>query len=108
MQRFVAKAESAKMHRDHHLRAQLTKRLQGLLGIHVHIPFRGRFIGTDRQQSELDVGALSDLFESIKISGVSTVKNRPSRVLDEKASESSVAIVENSRSPVARRSEGYL
>ena len=108
MQRFVAKAESAKMHRDHHLRAQLTKRLQGLLGIHVHIPFRGRFIGTDRQQSELDVGALSDLFESIKISGVSTVKNRPSRVLDEKASESSVTIVQNSCSPVASRGEGYF
>ena len=96
------------MHRDHRLRAQLTKRLQGLLGIHVHIPFRGRFIGTDRQQSELDVDALSDLFESIKISGVSTVKNRPSRVLDEKTSESSVTIVQNSCSPVASRGEGYF
>jgi len=108
MQRFVAKAESAKMHRNHHLGAQLTKGLQGLLGIHVHIPFRGRFVGADGKQGQLDVGALSDLFESIKVSGVATVKNRPSGVLDEKTSESSVTIVQNSCSPVASRGEGYF
>ena len=108
MQGFVAKAESAKMHGDHHFGPQLPKCLQGFLGIHVDIPFRGRFIGADGKQSQLDVGALADLFESLKKSGVATVKNRPSRVFDEKASESPVAIVQNSRSPVTRGGERYL
>ena len=108
MQRFVAKAESAKMHGDHHLGAQLSKRLQSLLGIHVNIPFRGRFIGADGKQGQLDVGALTDLFKSVKVSGVATVKDRPSRILDEKTAKSSVTIVQNSRSPVASRGEGYF
>lgn len=108
MQGFVAKAESAKMHGDHHLGAQLPKCLQGLLGIHVDIPFRGRFIGADGKQGQLDVGALTDLFKSVKVGGVATVKDRPSRILDEKTSEASVAIVQNSRSPVTRRGERYL
>jgi hypothetical protein len=108
MQRFVAKAESAKVHWNHHLRAQLTKSLQGLLRIHMHIPFRGRFIGTDGKQSQLNVRTLADLFESLKVSGVAAVKNRPSCVFDKKAAESSMAIVENSRSPMTRGGEGDL
>jgi hypothetical protein len=108
MQGFVAKAESAKMHGDHHLGAQLSKRLQSLLGIHVNIPFRGRFIGADGKQGQLDVGALTDLFKSVKVSGVATVKDRPSRILDEKTAKSSVAIVQNSRPPVTRRGQRYL
>jgi hypothetical protein len=108
MQGFVAKAKGAKMHRDHHLRAQLTKRLQGLFGIHVYIPFGGRFVGADGKQSQFDFSALSDLFESVKVSGVATVKDRPSGVFNEETSESPVAIVQNSRSPVTRRGERDL
>ncbi len=108
MQGFVAKAESAKMHGDHHLRAEFTKRLQGLFGIHVHIPFRRRFIGADRKQGQLDLGAFSDFFESVKVSGVATVEDRPSGVFNEKTSEPPVAIVQNARPPVPRGGERDL
>lgn len=108
VKRFVAKAESSKMHRNHHLGPKLAKRLQGLLGIHVNVALSGRLISADGEQGEFDVGALADLLEAFKVGGVAAVKYRASRVFDEKAAESSVAIVKDSCSPVSCRGEGDL
>ncbi len=108
MQRLVAKAEGPKMHRDHHFGAELTERLEGLFGIHVDVALGRRFVGADGKQGKFDLGALADFLEAVKIGGVAAMENGASGVLDEEASESSVAVVEDSRSPVPGRGQGDL
>jgi len=108
VQWLVAEAECSKMHRNHHLGAKLAKRLESLLGVHVDVAFCWRLICADGKQREFDVGTLSDLLKSLKVCGVAAVEYGASGVFDEKTAESSVAVVENSSTPVARRSKGDL
>jgi hypothetical protein len=108
VQWLVAKAEGSKMHRNHHLGAKFAKRLESLLGIHVDIALCWRLISSDGKQGEFDVGALANFLESLEVSGVAAVEYGASGVLDEKASESSMAVVEDSCSPVPRWGKGDL
>jgi hypothetical protein len=108
MQGLVAKAEGPKMHRDHHLGPELTERLKGLFGVHVDVAFGGRFVGADGEQGKFDVGALADFLEAFKVGRVAAMENSASGVLDEEATESSVAIMEDSCSPVSGWGQGDL
>lgn len=108
MQWFVAEAECSKMHRNHHLGTKLAKRLESLLGVHVDVPFCRCLVSANGKQCEFNVGTFPDLLKSLKVCGVAAVEYGASGVFDEKPSESSVAVMENSSTPVTRRSKGDL
>ena len=94
------------MHRDHCFCTELDKGLEGLFGVHVNIAFGGGVVGTDGEEGDLDVGAVSDFFEAVKIRAISAVENGASGILDEEPAEAAVVVVENTGAPVAGGGEG--
>jgi hypothetical protein len=91
------------MHRDHHLGPELPKGLEGLLRIHVNVALCRRLIGSDGKKGDIDVRTPANFLETIEIGGVTAMKDRSPRILDEKTSKPPVTVVENAGTPVARR-----
>src|SRR5215204_1526990 len=75
LQRLVAQAEAAVMHGHHPFRAQIKKRLDRLLWVHVHIPPRRRVVGADWEQSDVDLVTRADLAKSIEIRRVAAMEH---------------------------------
>ena len=103
VERFIAEAKRSEMHRNHHLRAELSKSLQGLFRIHMNVALSRRFIGSDWQQSDIDVRTRADFSETCEVRGVAAVKDRATGILEEKTSKSAMTIMKNARAPVAGR-----
>lgn len=104
--RLVGESEGAEMHRDHCFCAEFDKRLESLFGIHVNIAFGRGVVGADGQKRDLDIKAVSDFFESVKIRAVAAVEQCASGILDDESAEAAVVVVEDACAPVAGGSEG--
>ena len=93
------------MHRDQHFCAEFDERLDGLLGVHVHLPASRRVVSADRQQRDVDLVALTDFFEAREISAVAAMKNRAAIHSYDESAEAAMAIGQKTRAPMMRGGE---
>ena len=93
------------MHRHHVPRAQIDKRPQRLLGIHVDLAPARRVVGPDGQQRHVDRMPRADFPEALEIRRVAAVENRAPADLDDEPAEAAVRIMQHPRAPVMRRRE---
>src|SRR5256885_1351883 len=77
VERFVTETEAAVVHRDQSSRAQLEKRLNGFLGIHVDLAAGRCVVPADRQDRDLDIVAFARFLEAGAVSAIAALKNPP-------------------------------
>ena len=69
------------------------------------VTFGWRFIGPDGEKGDFHRQSLPDFLEALKISTVTAMENRASCILDVKAAEPSMRVMEHSCAPMSRRGE---
>jgi hypothetical protein len=108
VERFVAETEGSEMHRDKSFCLELDECVDGLLRVHVDIALCRGVVGSDWQEGNFHRQALAYFAKAIEIGAVATVKNRPPGILDVKAPEAAVRVVEHAGPPMAGRGERDL
>lgn len=108
MQRLVTQAEGAEMHWHECFCIELDEGIDRLLGVHVHISFRGGVVGSDGEECDFHRQPLADFCEALEIRAVTTMENRAPGIFDMKSTEAPVRVMQHTRAPVAGRREGHL
>lgn len=103
----VAEAEGAVVHRDEGAGAEFLEGEEGLLGVHVDVAFAGGLVGSDGQESNLDVVTVGNFFEkSGDVGAVAAVENGAVADFDEESAEAAVDVVEDAGTPMVGGREG--
>lgn len=88
------------MHGNHHFAAEILEGLKSFFRIHVDVAPAGCFVGSDRENGDVDVVACANGFEIIEVSGIAAMEDVLAAAVNEEPTEVAVGIVEVSGSPV--------
>src|SRR5437762_3459230 len=92
VERFVAEAKTAVMHRHESFRLQLEESLDRFLWIHVNLAAGGRIVSANGQERDLDVVALADFLEAVEVGAVATMKNAAAIHFDDETAKAAVQV----------------
>src|SRR5207253_9131417 len=104
--RLVGHHEGAPVDRHHVAGVEVDEDPERVLGIHVDAPERGRAVGADREERDVDRPAAAVLAEAREVGGVAREEDGAVRVLEEEARVASLVGPEVTGAPVLHGQRG--
>ena len=107
--RLAPQRKRAVVHRHHHARPQVDKRLQCLFRACVHRAVVIREVRADRQQRRLRLQPAANLVKAVEVGCVARVVHPlPGSIFQHIAAKQAMRIVDHARAPVLRRRQRHL